>query len=85
MDVEDNVPKAVVMGTTATSFSHEEPRTVGDESLEEWAGTVAGLEDWVTGGPRSSRIPVLWAGETTQRRRKNSVRLACAKLKNLPL
>jgi hypothetical protein len=65
----------------ADNSFQEEPRTMGDESFEMWVGTMAGLDDrdtfegYVTGGPRSSRIPKLtsrWAFENWLQRRADT-------------
>jgi hypothetical protein len=48
---------------------------MGDESFDECIETVAGLDDYVTGGPRSSRIPVLtsrWTYENWLERREDT-------------
>jgi hypothetical protein len=62
-------------GASADNFFQEEPRTMGDESFEMWTETMAGLDEYVTGGPWSSRIPVLtskWAYENWLQRRNNA-------------
>jgi hypothetical protein len=43
----------------SSSSSEDEPRTMGDESFEDWTETMGGLNDRGSAAEQDSRIPVL--------------------------